>query len=82
MDAKDQKVTAAFENWQRCRAELQNQSQELQKALQNYVDGKGPLPSDVSDRVHELRKECDGLFAKVLEAMKDRAGTRGKKQGT
>lgn len=79
MDAKDQRVTAAFEAWQRCRGELQAHSQQLQKAMQKYVDGKGPLPSDISDRVHELRKECDGLFAKVLEAMKERAETRTRK---
>ena len=79
MDGEDHKVTAAFEAWQRCRAQLEAHSQQLQKAMRKYVEGKGPLPSDISDRVHELRKECDGLFAKVLEAMKERAETRTRK---
>jgi uncharacterized coiled-coil DUF342 family protein len=73
MDAHHQKVTERFKEWQRCRANLQDHSQRLEKAMQEYVAGTEPLPSALTEEVRALRKECDALFAQVLDAMNDRA---------
>lgn len=74
MDPKHERVNELFNEWETCRAELRDQSQILQKAMRKYVDGKGPMPSEQAEQVHQLRKQCDTLFAQVVAAMKARAG--------
>ena len=79
MDANDERVNESFKEWQRCRAELRDHSQRLEKAMRKYVDGTGPMPGDVAAEVQELRRKCDALFKDVLEAMNDRTRARERK---
>jgi hypothetical protein len=69
---KDQRVKQAFDAWQERRAILQKHSQLLESALKLYAEGSGPVPADLMDEVHGLRRECDGLFKEVLAAVADR----------
>jgi len=69
---KEYRVKQAFDAWQERRAVLQKHSQLLESALKLYADGSGPMPADLMDEVHELRRECDALFKEVLAAVADR----------
>lgn len=69
---KEQRVKRAFDVWQARRAILQKHSQLLESALKLYSEGSGPMPADLMDEVHELRRECDVLFKEVLAAVADR----------
>lgn len=69
---KDQRVKQAFDAWQDRRAVLQKHSQLLESALKLYSEGSGPMPADLMDEVHGLRRECDALFKEVLAAVADR----------
>jgi hypothetical protein len=66
---KQQRVNRAFHLWQDCRAKLQASSQQLEKALEAYAAGNGPLPSDLTEEVRARRLECDNLFQRVLDAV-------------
>jgi hypothetical protein len=66
---KQERVNRAFHLWQDCRAKLQDSSQRLERALEAYAAGKGPLPSDLTEEVRTNRAECDRLFQQVLDAV-------------
>jgi hypothetical protein len=69
---KEQKVKQAFDAWQQRRTILQRHSQLLESALKLYAEGSGPMPAELMDEVHGLRRECDALFKEVLAAVADR----------
>ena len=73
MSALDARVKARFEEWQRCRAELQEKSRQLDEAMRKHVEGTGPMPPpELIAAVPELRLRSDALFQAVVEAMYDR----------
>lgn len=73
MTDKPERVHQAFAAWQARREELQAKSQVLEAALRSYTEGTGPMPSELMDEVHALRRDCDALFKDVLAAVGDRA---------
>ncbi len=79
MDANDQRVNERFKEWQHCRANLRERSQHLDKVMREYVEGLAPMPAEVAAEVQELRKECDALFKRLLEAMNERTRAREQK---
>ena len=79
MDANDERVNQRFKEWQSCRATLRDQSQELEQAMRQYVEGTAPMPSDLATAVQERRRLCDAIFKKLLEAMNERTRARENK---
>jgi hypothetical protein len=76
MNHNDERVKTLFEEWQKCRADLQDHSQQLEAAMQQYIGESGAVPTELSARVKALRKRCDALFTEVLAAINERAEKR------
>lgn len=76
MNHNDERVNTLFAEWQKCRADLQDHSQQLEAAMRQYVGESGAVPTELSDRVKALRKRCDVLFTEVVAAMKERGEKR------
>ena len=72
------RLSLALEAWQERRAELQAHSQQLEAALTMYAKGEAPLPAELRDQVHALRRECDLLFDAVVSAARDQQDPAGK----
>lgn len=79
MDANDERVNQRFKEWQRCRATLREQAEELEQSMRQYVEGTAPMPSELATAVQERRRQCDAIFKQLLEAMNQRTRARENK---
>ena len=64
--------------WQHQRQDLQDASRALEASLEAFARGTGPEPVQERELVDRLRKECDAVFASLMEAVRaaQEAGVR------
>ena len=71
MHILNRRVEGAFSLWRDKRQELQDTSRALEAALEAFSCGEADEPTELKERLGELRMECDELFSNVLEAVKE-----------
>lgn len=64
------RVEQAFGIWRDKRQFLQDTSQALEQALDDFAHGRGPEPVQLKADLEKLRSECDNLFLDILAAVR------------
>lgn len=67
-------VERTFAEWHRRRAALQAHSMLLDDALYLFKDQRGPVPTQLIDKIHLLRLECDLLLQDFFKAVRQQRG--------
>ena len=70
VDPLNIRVEQAFGVWRDKRQQLQETSQALEQALDDFAHGRAPEPLELKAELEKLRAECDSLFLEILAAVR------------